>query len=135
MEGRSVKPAYLLDSVILIDHLRGIEAATNWLGKLRDGEAVLSVITQAEVLSGGTEEEVFSALDLCNEFECLPLTRDDATSAATLRREHGWKLPDAFQAAAALRAGLKLVTRDARGFNGRKLSFVFIPYKLEPGPY
>ncbi len=126
-----MKPAYLLDSVILIDHLRGIEAATNWLRQLRDGEAVLSVITRAEVLSGGTEEEATSALDLCNEFECLPMTKDDATRAAALRRKHGWKLPDAFQAAVALRAGLKLVTRDARGFNGRKLSFVLIPYKLE----
>lgn len=125
-----MKPAYLLDSVILIDHLRGVREATNWLVRLRDDEAVLSVITRAEVLSGGTEEEVNSALNLCNEFECLPLTKDDATSAAALRREHGWKLPDAFQAAVALRAGLKLVTRDARSFNGRKLPFVFIPYKL-----
>jgi predicted nucleic acid-binding protein len=134
MEGRTVRPAYLLDSVILIDHLRGVEEATNWLLKLRDGEAVLSVITRADVLSGGTDKEVASALDLCDEFECLPLTKDDATTAATLRRKHGWKLPDAFQAATALGAGLKLVTRDARDFNGKKPTFVLIPYKLGPGP-
>ena len=129
-----MKPAYVLDSVILIDHLRGIEAATSWLGKLREGEALLSVITRAEVLSGGTEEEVMSALELCDEFECLPLTKDDATRAAALRRKHGWKLPDAFLAAVALRSGLKLVTRDARSFKGKKHSFVLIPYELEPGP-
>jgi len=128
-----MKPAYLLDSVILIDHLRGIEEATNWLLKLLDGEAVLSVITRAEVLSFGTDEEVASAQELCDEFECLPLTKDDATSAATLRRKQGWKLPDAFQAAAALRAGLKLVTRDAGDFNRKKHPFVYIPYKLRPG--
>lgn len=126
-----MKPAYLLDSVILIDHLRGIEAATRWLGKLRDGEAVLSVITRAEVLSGGTEEEAIGALELCDEFECVPLTKDDATNAAALRRKHGWKLPDAFQAAVAFRFGLKLVTRDLRGFDGKKYPFVSIPYKLE----
>ncbi|HUU39008.1 MAG TPA: PIN domain-containing protein [Candidatus Desulfaltia sp.] len=126
-----MKPVYLLDSIVLIDHLRGIEAATKWLGKLRDGEAVLSVITRAEVLSGGTEEEAIGALELCDEFECLPLTRDDATFAAALRRKHGWKLPDAFQATVALRAGLKLITRDTRGFDGKKHPFVLIPYKLE----
>ncbi|MDH7511369.1 MAG: PIN domain-containing protein [Clostridiales bacterium] len=126
-----MKPAYLLDSVVLIDHLRGIEAATKWMGKLRDGEAVLSVITRAEVLSGGTEAEAIAALALCNEFECLSLTRDDATSAAALRRKHGWRLPDAFQAAVALRTELKLVTRDLRGFGGIKHPFVLIPYKLE----
>ena len=126
-----MKPAYLLDSVILIDHLRGIEAATKWLGKLRDGEAVLTVITRAEVLSGGTEEEAIGALELCDEFECLPLTRDDATSAAALGRKHGWKIPDAFQAAVVLRTDLKLVTRDYRGFGGPKHPFVLIPYTIK----
>jgi len=126
-----MKSAYLLDSVILIDHLRGIEAATKWLGKLRDGEAVLTVITRAEVLSGGTEEEAIGALELCDEFECLPLTRDDATSAAALGRKHGWKIPDAFQAAVALRTDLKLVTRDYRGFGGPKHPFVLIPYTIK----
>lgn len=125
-----MKPAYLLDSVILIDHLRGIEAATNWLGKLRDGEAVLSVITRAEVLSGGTEAEEIAAMALCDEFDCLPLTGNDATSAAALRRQHGWKLPDALQAAVALRSDLRLVTRDLRGFGGKRHPFVLIPYRL-----
>jgi predicted nucleic acid-binding protein len=125
-----VKPRYLLDSVILIDHLRGVEAATDWLRRLRDGEAVLSAITRAEVLSGGTEAEAAVALALCDEFDCLPLTASDATSAAALRRRHGWKLPDAFQAAVAIRSELKLVIRDLRGFGGRKHSFVVIPYSL-----
>ena len=126
-----MKPAYLLDSVVLIDHLRGIEAATKWLGTLRDGEAALSVITRAEVLSGGTEEETVAAFELCDGFECLSLTGDDATGAAALRRKHGWKLPDAFQAALALRAELKLVTRDSRSFDGKNHPFVLIPYKLD----
>ena len=125
-----MKAAYLLDSVILIDHLRGINAATKWLGKLRDGEAVLSVITRAEVLCGGTEEESGAAAKLCDEFECVPLTRDDATRAAALRRKYNWKLPDAFQAAVALKHDAKLVTRDFRGFDAKKHPFVLIPYRI-----
>lgn len=126
-----MRPVYLLDSVILIDHLLGIEAATKWLRKLREGEAVLSVITLAEVLSGGTEKESAAALELCGHFECLPLTENDATKAAALRRENGWRLPDAFQAAAAIRNGLKLVTRDAGDFDPKKQPFVLIPYRID----
>jgi predicted nucleic acid-binding protein len=126
-----VKPAYLLDSVILIDHLRGLEMAAKWLGKLEEGEAVLSVITRAEVLSGGSREEAHAARELCDRFECLPLTKDDATVAAELRRKNRWKLPDALQAAVAKKNGLKLVTRDARGFDETKYSFVFTPYRLK----
>ena len=51
-----MKPVYLLDSAILIDHLRGIPDATKWLQRLHEGEAVISVITRAEVMAGGTIE-------------------------------------------------------------------------------
>ena len=103
------------------------------LGKsgVREGEAVLSSITRAEVLCGGTEEESRIAAELCDGFECLPLTGEDSNKAAELRRKNGWKFPDAFQAAAALRWGLKLVTRDARGFDEKKHPFVLIPYRLK----
>jgi predicted nucleic acid-binding protein len=124
-----VKPKFLLDSVILIDHLRGIEPATGWLDRLEEGEAVISVVTRAEVLSGGSEEEADSARKICDKFECVSLTKDDATVAAGLRRENGWKLPDALQAALARRMDIKLVTRDARGFGDKKHSLAFCPYK------
>jgi predicted nucleic acid-binding protein len=125
-----VKASYLLDSVILIDHLRGIPAATEWLAGLEEGAAVLSAITRAEVLCGGNEEEVRAASELCDKFDCLPLTREDATIAADMRRGGRWKLPDAFQAALAKRHGLRLVTRDLRGFDARKAPFVLVPYRL-----
>ena len=125
-----MKPAYLLDSTVLIDHLRGIDAATRWLLKLREGEAVVSVITRAEVLCGGTDEESLAAYELCEQFECLPLTKDNATRAAELRRTNGWKLPDALQAAAALGGDLRLVTRDSGDFDEKKFPFICIPYRL-----
>ena len=126
-----MKAAFLLDSVVLIDHLRGLDAATGWLGRLEEGEAVLSAITRGEVLCGGSEKEIQAAHDLCDRFECLPLTKDDATLAAELRRTKRWKLPDAFQAAVARRHGLKLVTRDLRGFDEREHPFVLVPYRLK----
>ena len=125
-----MKPAYLLDSAILIDHLRGVAAATRWLGKLRDGEAVISVITRAEVLAGGSSDEWAAAFALCEQFDCLPLTGLIADRAAKLRRAHRWKLPDAFQAALAMDEGLRLVTRNSRDFDEKEHPFVFVPYHI-----
>jgi predicted nucleic acid-binding protein len=125
-----VKPAYLLDSAILIDHLRGLEPATKWLCTLREGEAVISPITRAEVMAGGSSEEKAAAFDLCEQFACLPLTKEDADHAAELRGVHRWKLPDAFQAALAIDQGLRLVTRNSRDFNETDDAFVLIPYRV-----
>lgn len=81
-------------------------------------------------LCGETDEEVLSAYELCERFECPPLTKDVATRAVELRRKNGWKLPDAFQAAMATRGGLKLVTRNTRDFDPKKHPFVIIPYRV-----
>lgn len=121
---------YLVDSVVLIDHLRGIAVATRWLRGLRDGEGVISAVTRAETQCAGTREELAAAFDLCGQFECLALTEDTADRAAVLRRKHGWKLPDAFQAALAIGHGLRLVTRNTRDFPPDRHSFVLIPYEL-----
>ena len=47
----------LLDSVILIDHLNGIDQATSFVLKLNPEETAISVITRAEVLAGVDEED------------------------------------------------------------------------------
>ena len=125
-----MKSLYLLDSAILIDHLRGLVPATTWLRGLKEGEAVISVITRAEVRAGGSPGEAAAAFDLCEQFACLPLTKENADHAADLRRENGWKLPDAFQAALAMDHGLRLVTRNSRDFSEKKHPFALIPYRL-----
>ena len=119
----------LLDSVILIDHFNGIDAATQYLADNQD-EAAISVITRAEVLTGFTpllENKARRFLD------CFPVISIDAVSAdlaAALRRDHGWKLPDAFQAAIAQQHGLQLVTRNAKDFPPKRYRFVTIPYAV-----
>ena len=125
-----MRPVYLLDSAILIDHLRGIGPATTWLRTLREGEAVISAITRAEVMAGGSSDERAAAFYLCEQFACLALTKESADHAAELRRAHHWKLPDAFQAALAINQDLRLVTRNSRGFDERTHSFVLIPYSV-----
>ncbi len=119
----------LLDSVILIDHFNGVAAATGYLSE-SGGEAAISVITRAEVLTGFDSNDVQKAMRLLDAFPTLAIDRGIADLAADLRRRHGWKLPDAFQAAIASHAGLRLVTRNVRDFPPQKFDFVIVPYRL-----
>lgn len=119
----------LLDSVILIDHLNGVPPATAFL-TANHAVAAISVITRAEVLAGAGLPEIAPVKKILDAFVTLGIDRDTADSAAVLRREFGWKLPDAFQAALAKQHGLQLVTRNSRDFPVKRHDFVMIPYKL-----
>lgn len=125
----------LLDSVILIDHFNGITEATGFL-ELHHAESALSAITRAEVLTGidpDDEAALGPARALLDRFPTLPIDREVADRAAALRHRHGWRLPDALQAAVALEHGLKLVTRDADDFPPERHGFVMVPYRLGGG--
>jgi len=120
----------LLDSVILIDHFNGIDAATEYLRSTQNRAAV-SVITRTEVLVGFSSRlERAKAKALFGHYECLPLMSEDTDDAAHLRRYHGWALPNAFQAALARRHNLSLATRNTADFDPDTLSFVEVPYRL-----
>jgi hypothetical protein len=121
---------FLLDSVILIDHLNGIPAATEFLRATRSRSAI-SVITRAEVLCGFTEDEEDLGMAFLDLFTTLPLDRDAADMAGRLRRTWRWKMPDAVQAALAITHGLRLVTRNTKDFPPERHPFVFVPYELE----
>jgi len=86
------------------------------------------VITRAEVLTGVEEDERDRVERLLASFDCLPITAAIADKAADLRKTHGWKLPDAFQAALAMKNQLRLVTRNTKDFPPDRYSFVLVPY-------
>jgi hypothetical protein len=119
----------LLDSVILIDHFNRVLAATSYLRETR-GQSAISVITRAEVLAGFGEPDRTQALPLLNAYPTLSIDPDIADLAASLRHEHGWKLPDAFQAALARRHRLKLATRNLRDFPPNRFAYVVSPYAI-----
>ena len=106
---------YLLDSVIVIDHFNGVEAATEFAAA-HGRNRVIPVITRAETLAGFPTASEPLARALLDTFATLPVTVEVADAAARLRRAHLWKLPDAIQAAIAIQEGLTLVTRNARDF-------------------
>ncbi len=82
MEPGGVKS--LLDSVIVIDHLNGVGAATQFLAEHAAACAV-SAITRAEVLACFDDARVPLARELVDMFPTLPITADTADLAARLR--------------------------------------------------
>jgi predicted nucleic acid-binding protein len=120
----------LIDSVILIDHLKGVEKATHFIINLDPLETAISVITRAEILTELDEDELAKVIPLLDQYQLLIIDKPIADLAAKLRREHSWKLPDAFQAALAQHHRIKLITRNSKDFNPQKHNFVEIPYRL-----
>ncbi len=119
----------LLDSVIIIDHLNGIPAATAFLEQQPEAAAI-SAVTRAEVLAGCSEENVEPVGALLASYEFVAMDAVIADRAAQLRRETRLKLPDAIQAASAVIHGLKLATRNTRDFDSAVFDFVQVPYRL-----
>jgi predicted nucleic acid-binding protein len=120
----------LVDSVILIDHLNGIDKATKFVLDLEPDETAISVITRAEILAGIDETELELIKAFLDQFHLLIIDRPVAALSATLRKKYGWKLPDAFQAALAMHHKIKFTTRNIKDFDPRRYSFVEIPYSL-----
>jgi predicted nucleic acid-binding protein len=106
----------LLDSVILIDHLNSIPQATEFLLSLDPEHTAISVISYAEILTGLDEDGEKQAKALLSNFEMLEINAAIAEKAAALRRQYGWKLPDAFQAAMAIIHDIKFCTRNTKDF-------------------
>lgn len=119
----------LLDSVILIDYLNDIEAAREYVGA-NEKDVGISVVTASEVLVGTSGEGKRATIRFLDAFPLLEIDRETAHATARLRRRHGWKLPDAFQAAIAQRHGLTLATRNTRDFDPDVHAFVDIPYRM-----
>lgn len=103
-------PRVLLDTDVLVDHLRG----TRELSARLAGSS-FSTITRAELYSGRqTDERIVDRL--LDQFEELSVDRKIAEEAGRIRRETNIRLPDALIAATAQVAKLPLHTRNTRDF-------------------
>ncbi|MFQ6079555.1 MAG: PIN domain-containing protein [Thermodesulfobacteriota bacterium] len=120
----------LLDSVILIDHFNNVPEASQFILDLIPGETAISVITRAEILVGFESSKITLVKAFLDQYETLPIDKTAADEAADLRRTHGWKLPDALQAALATLHRLRFYTRNTKDFDPRKHPFVEIPYRI-----
>lgn len=120
----------LLDSVILIDHLNGIDLATSFISQ-HYKKLAISSITRTEVLSGMRDNKKFINTQLfLDHFQQISVNTSIADLAAKLRIDYRFKTPDALQAACAISQSRTLATRNTKDFKPELHDFVMIPYQI-----
>jgi predicted nucleic acid-binding protein len=131
----SAWPSYLIDSDVLIDHLRGYQQALDFIESLflDDEEVYFSVISEAEIYANVRPGEESAVQALFHSLTRLDVDGEIARKAGEYRtrylRSHGLALPDALIAATAFVAGADLITRNARHYPMADLKVVE-PYVL-----
>ena len=110
----------LLDSDILIDHLRGYEPARQYLKRFEAGEVQgsLSIITVAELAAGQMRqaEEEAKVQRLLALFTHIDLNFAIAWRGGEIRRHYQTRFADTLIAATALMHNLQLATRNLQHF-------------------
>ena len=113
----------LVDSDVLIEHLRGNAAAREWLVSARQasGPLAVSVVSLTEVGGGMRAPERREVMRLLGSMHRFEVSEQVAWRAATLMREYrrshsGIALGDYLIAATALTEGLELATLNLRHF-------------------
>ena len=107
----------LVDSDVLIEHLRGSTVARDWLVNARrsSGPLAISVVSLTEVAGGMRSPERREVMRLLGSMQRFEASEQVAWRAATLMREYrrshsGIGLGDYLIAATALTEGLELAT-------------------------
>jgi len=123
----------LIDTDILIDHLRGLDKAKEYLKKIESGKVkgVISVITEAELSAGESMRDILVQIKvrrLVRILEKVEVTSEIAWKAGELRRNYKCRLMDALIAATALNLNLKLVTRNVKHYEKIKGLEIEEPY-------
>jgi predicted nucleic acid-binding protein len=113
---------YLLDSNVLIEHLRGRQQAMSFLSTLKSaGELYVSAITVAELYAGVRDGRDKDAIDaLLRLLRIIPVDQTIAEQGGLYRQQYGRSdgtgLTDALIAATAEELGANLVTFNQRHF-------------------
>ena len=112
----------LLDTDVLVAHLRGVEAARDWLLEVRSRQPLaISVVTVAELTGGMRSPERRAVWDLLATLRTEPVSDPVARQAGELMRQYrrshsGIGLGDYLIAATATTHGLDLATLNVRHF-------------------
>lgn len=113
----------LVDSDVLIAHLRGLPAARTWLREVRDrtGRLAVSALTSTEIIGGMRSAERREVYALLDSLRPLPVTDTIARRAGELRRHYRRShasigTVDYVIAATAQVHGLELATLNVKHF-------------------
>jgi predicted nucleic acid-binding protein len=117
----------LFDTNILIDYLNGLEPAKKELDLYPD--KAISLVTWMEVMVGATTESDTLIRNFLSGFVNLPIDKEVADVAVSLRQQKRIKLPDAIVWATALVNKRLLVTRNTKDFSADEPG-TRVPYKV-----
>lgn len=118
----------LFDTNILIDYLKGIDAAQAELARYR--QPLISIVTWMEVQAGVRNEEEADVVEMfLRDFRVIELTRGIARDAAELRQASRLRLPDALIWATARHESALLITRNTKDFPPDEPG-IRIPYRV-----
>ncbi len=123
----------LLDTDIIIDHLRGFEKSSSLFEKIKTGRVnpYISIISLVELYSFNKMDlpiEVNKVELLLKYMSILNLDRQIARTAGELRRKYGSSFPDALIAATAYSFKLSLLTRNIKHYKIIKEIELIKPY-------
>ena len=127
---------YLIDTDIIIDHLKGVERARDFLKQIKTEEAEIlySVITKAELYAGIRSKEEENMAALLGSMKDVGIDGEIATAAGRYKNKyhasHGLLLPDALIAASAKHMGAVLVTLNKKHYPMRDIT-IKTPYSNE----
>jgi predicted nucleic acid-binding protein len=138
MNGGSAGPRYLVDTCVIVDHLRGYVDAYEWFKRIANQpetpQLVCSVITVAELFAGLPAEATKgeeAVIKLLSQMDVIPVCENIARSAGIYvrkwRTSHGVGLADALIAATACCLGAPVVTRDLRHYPMPEIK-TYVPY-------
>ncbi|MDP1991858.1 MAG: type II toxin-antitoxin system VapC family toxin [Syntrophales bacterium] len=122
--------ALLIDSDILIDHLRKEQSALDYIRQKIDAGSPLfiSVISRIEILSGarkGEDETIQSLFDILTSVNVDLAIADEAGEyLRKFRKSHALSIGDAVIAATAKEMGMNLVTRNIKHYPMRDVEIV-----------
>ena len=112
----------LFDSTVLIDHLKGVEDATDLVSRaIRQEIAYCSAMSRVEIEGGMRSEERFGVRQMFGQLIIEPVTSEIAGRAAELMREYrrshgGIDIADYVIAATAEARGAELMTLNVKHF-------------------
>jgi hypothetical protein len=122
--------AILIDSDILIDHLRKEQSALDYIQQEIDDDSPLfiSVISRIEILSGarkGEDETIRSLFDILTSVDVDLAIADEAGEyMRKFLKSHALSIGDAVIAATAKEMGMKLVTRNIKHYPMKDVEIV-----------
>jgi predicted nucleic acid-binding protein len=123
----------LIDTDVLVDHLRDKQDATNFLIEtIKSGVGLsFSVITRIELFSGIRESEKKAIDSLLSSMQSIPVTDEIAEISGeylrAFRKSHSLTIPDAIIAASAKYKKIALVTLNIKHFPMKDIE-VIRPY-------